>query len=52
MVDAGISVPHLVVGGFGRTLAPIALRGLAALAPCVGAAVLGWVAVKQLRSDP
>lgn len=47
IVDAGISVPHLVAGGLGRTLAPIALRGLAALAPCVGAAVLSWVAVKQ-----
>ena len=49
IVDAGISVPHLAAGGFGRTLAPIVLRGLAALAPCVGAAVLIWVALKPLR---
>ncbi len=51
-VDAGLSVPHLVAGGFGRTLAPILLRSLAAFAPCFGAAVLIWVAARQLlRSE-
>jgi phosphatidylglycerol lysyltransferase len=52
IVDAGISVPHLVVGGLGRTLGAVTLRSLGALAPCVGAAVLSWVALQQLgRSD-
>ena len=52
IVDAGISAPHLVVGGLGRTVGAITLRGLAAFAPCVGAAVLSWVAVQQRgRSD-
>ena len=51
-VDAAISVPHLVAGGFGRTVAPILLRSLAAFAPCLGAAVLIWVAARQLvRSE-
>ena len=51
-LDAGLSVPHLVAGGFGRTLAPILLRSLAAFAPCLGAAVLIWVAARQLlRSE-
>jgi phosphatidylglycerol lysyltransferase len=52
LVDAGVSIPHLVVGGFGRAFAPILLRGLGALAPCFGAAVLIWSAAKEiLRSD-
>jgi hypothetical protein len=37
----------LVVGGLGRTLAPIVLRSLAALAPCFGAIVLSWIAVRR-----
>jgi lysylphosphatidylglycerol synthetase-like protein (DUF2156 family) len=48
VVDAGLSIPHLIAGGFGRALAPILLRSLAAFAPCVGAAVLSWTAVREL----
>jgi phosphatidylglycerol lysyltransferase len=52
VVDAGISVPHLVAGGLGRAFAPILLRSLSAVAPCFGAAVLIWVAVQHfLRSE-
>jgi phosphatidylglycerol lysyltransferase len=52
IVDAGISVPHLVIGGLGRTLGAVTLRSLGAFAPCVGAAVLSWVALQELgRSD-
>ncbi len=52
IVDAGISVPHLVVGGLGRTVVAMTLRGVGAFAPCIGAAVLSWIAVQQLgQSD-
>jgi phosphatidylglycerol lysyltransferase len=45
IVDAGISVPHVVIGGVGTAAAPIVLRSLAAFAPCIGALVLSWVAI-------
>jgi lysylphosphatidylglycerol synthetase-like protein (DUF2156 family) len=52
LVDAGVSIPHLIVGGFGRAFAPILLRSLAAFAPCFGAAVLSWIAARELlRAD-
>jgi phosphatidylglycerol lysyltransferase len=46
-VDAGLSVPHLVVTGLGRTVAAVTLRSLAAAAPCCGAAVLAWLALQR-----
>lgn len=53
LIDAGLSIPHLIAGGFGRALAPILLRSLAAFAPCFGAAVLTWTAARELlRAEP
>ena len=48
MIDAGVSVPHFLMNGVGTTIAPVVLRSLAALAPCVGATVLIWVVMPQL----
>ncbi len=48
-LDAGLSVPHLIFTGLGRTAAAFAMRGLAVLAPCFGAAVLGWLALRTGR---
>jgi phosphatidylglycerol lysyltransferase len=52
VVDASVSVPHLAVSGFGRTFAPVLLRSLSAFAPCVGAIVLTWLAVRCLQDGP
>jgi phosphatidylglycerol lysyltransferase len=43
LVDAGFSVPHLVVTGLGTTIASVTVRTLAAAAPCLGAIVLTWL---------
>jgi lysylphosphatidylglycerol synthetase-like protein (DUF2156 family) len=45
-LDAGFSVPHLVITGLGRSVAAAAMRSLAAAAPCLGAMVLGWLALR------
>jgi lysylphosphatidylglycerol synthetase-like protein (DUF2156 family) len=46
--DASVSVPHLAMSGFGRAFAPMLLRSLSAFAPCVGAIVLTWLAVRAI----
>ena len=48
-IDAAVSVPHLVLTGLGGTIASAAMRSLAALAPCLGAVVLGWLALVGAR---
>jgi lysylphosphatidylglycerol synthetase-like protein (DUF2156 family) len=48
LVDAVVSVIHIAAGGFGRSFTPILLRSLAAVAPCLGAAVLIWIAARQV----
>jgi hypothetical protein len=48
-IDAGVSVPHLVVMGLGGSVVSFALRILAAAAPCFGAAVLAWIAVQPAQ---
>jgi hypothetical protein len=45
-LDAGLSVPHLVLGGLGPNVAAGIMRSLAAAAPCFGALILGWLVLR------
>jgi hypothetical protein len=48
-VDAAASVPHLVVTGLGEGVMSYGLRLLAAIAPCLAAGILGWLAIRPTR---
>jgi hypothetical protein len=48
-VDAAASVPHLAVTGLGEGVASHGLRLLAAIAPCLAAGILGWLALRSTR---
>lgn len=47
-VDAVWSVVHLAHSGWGTTVFRVALRSLAALAPCFGAALLAWATSQSI----
>ena len=49
-VDAVWSVVHLAHSGCGTTVFRVALRSLAALAPCFGAALLAWATSQSIAT--
>ena len=49
VVDAALSLHHLAVHGFGNNAVASALRGLATVAPCMGAIVLTWATAQAAQ---